>query len=278
MNHKIKYKDKISLKQAINKIVAYGMFGIIPPLKTPLEVAKYLKEKGVDPNQLAEKCRNYKEKIPFFENLCSTTFQVVTLTKHPNTINKKGGGSVALIDKFTGETKLEVKGNGQLSFSPYQSKFEKARKYLMLSVDNGDFEDFLTAITAGISSIESYLNYRAKIWNRKNPDDQLIDDKQHKISLNNKIDIWIPKMIGSKIKKDNKIWFQFQELRNIRDQLDQHNHDDPIGCTYEDLCEQINKFRLGISQFLANLHVLFREKVPACIINAIYMPDVEIIN
>jgi hypothetical protein len=49
------------------------------------------------------------------------------------------------------------------------------------------------------------------------------------------------------------------------------------GIEEADLADKINLFRYGIAGFLGKLHVLSRQPVPAIIINAVYMPDVEIV-
>ena len=50
------------------------------------------------------------------------------------------------------------------------------------------------------------------------------------------------------------------------------------GISYKDFANQINAFRLGIAQLLGNIHLPLGVAVPSVIINAIYMPDVEVIE
>ncbi|MCB9803008.1 hypothetical protein H6761_03255 [Candidatus Nomurabacteria bacterium] len=286
MENQIKYKNKISLNQAKKKIIAHA-FSVNYPifdknynsikLKNVEDVSNYLKQNNYDLESLAEKCRDYTERVPLFENLLSTTWQVISSFKNADDATNKNG-SISLVNESTGKTELEIKSNGEFAFSPYQSKFEKAVKYLNMAVNNASFEDFLTAITSGISSIETYLNYRAGLYNNLHSNEKLIDNQLIKVRFEDKIDWWIPKMTNKKIDKSADSWRHFKELKNKRDKLDQHNHNIPIGGTYVDLCQLINKFRSGIAQFINDLHVIFNEKTPTCVINAIYMPDVEIIN
>lgn len=55
-----------------------------------------------------------------------------------------------------------------------------------------------------------------------NKKDILIDNKQNKVSFENKIDDWIPIITGKKFDKSDKEWESFLKLKKFRDDYDQH--------------------------------------------------------
>ena len=89
----------------------------------------------------------------------------------------------------------------------------------------------------------------------------------------------MPKMSGGgKIDKTDQVWNDFKSLKRVRDDNAIHPKLPGQGISYKDFANQINAFRLGIAQLLANLHLLLGLPVPSVIINAIYMPDVEVVE
>jgi len=136
-----------------------------------------------------------------------------------------------------------------------------------------------SAIVLGISSIEGFINRKAELWNKKNPNEQLLDSKQNKVNLYDKIDVWVPKMAGGKkLSKSGTEWFHFKKLRDIRNDIAIHPKESGYSISLSDLAEEIDMFRTGIAKLLISLHLLFGEKIPGIIIRAAYAPDVEIIE
>lgn len=140
------------------------------------------------------------------------------------------------------------------------------------------FDDLQGASFWGATSIESYINYSVKIWNENNPENRLIDSKDKKVSIDNKIDIWLPKRYKRKVDKGKNDWRYYIELRNIRDNEIVHANSAGSGILYEKLAILINKFSTGIAGILFQLHRMFEEKILAKIIRGKYAVNVESIN
>ncbi len=83
---------------------------------------------------------------------------------------------------------------------------------------------------------------------------------------------------GGKIDKTGQVWNNFKTLQKVRDDNAIHPKLPGQGISYKDFVYQINAFRLGIAQLLGNIHRILGIAVPGIIINAIYMPDVEVVK
>jgi hypothetical protein len=267
----LQYKSRLSKKQAKDKICAHAMFGnhskTFRP-KSPREVQAYFLRKGVNTDKLVEESRNYKEPIPDFENLVRSTWRT----------SLSGSGSVSLIDSDA-ETVFEMKEPGLFIWSNYEAHFEAACDARDRAVTEDSYSAFHECLSQGFASIEAFFNAQAKVWNEQHPEDRLIDSRTQKVSLESKIDEWVPKMSGGrKIDKTGQVWNDFKTLKRIRDDSAIHPKLVGQGISYKEFAIQINAFRLGIAQLQANLHCLLGLPVPGAIINAIYMPDVEVVE
>ncbi len=262
----------LSKKQARGKITAFGMFGehsYEPRPKNWNEVASLLKVLGAEPNKLIEKCRNHTTSVPFFETQRINTWHV----------NTYQGGTFSLINRKTQEVKGKLQGSGYVALSAYLAKFETACASRDRAVEKNSFAEYESAIVSGLASIEGYINEAATHWNKLHPDDQLIDSKEIKVSLIKKLDNWVPKMTGDrKLMKACQSWSDFRKLKTIRDDIVVHPKVESYLFTNKQLCEIINAFRHGIAALLGELHLAFNEPLPSKVINAFYMPDVEIVE
>ena len=129
-----------------------------------------------------------------------------------------GTGKVELVDTTTGEVITGVEGPGKIALSTYLAQFETACTAWDSSVESFSYTDLQTAIVHGIASIESYITELARCWNQHNPNDQLVDSEQNKVSLDDKFDMWIPKMSGgAKLIKSDQRWSDFVKFRRVRD-------------------------------------------------------------
>jgi len=264
--YRLQCRLKISKKLAIEKICAHAMYGnhgnIFRP-KSKKEVYIYFKSKGINPFELAESCRNPKNKVPEFENLLGPTWEAM--------------GVVSLVDNRNGEEVFKMKGPGKFIWSTYEAHFEAACASRDRAVKESSVAALNECLSQGFSSIEAFLNTQSRAWNKLHPEDKLIDSVTHKVSLETKIDDWAFKMSGGgKIIKTGKVWNDFKTLKKIRDELAIHPKQPGYGISLGDLAKHINAFRFGIALFLGNLHRLLNKPVPALIINAIYTPDVEV--
>ena len=266
--HKLQYKSILSKKQAKDKICAHAMFGNhgkdFRP-KSPREVQVYFLRRGINPDKLVEECRNYKNFIPDFENLIGSTWKTVD-------------ASVSLVDS-DGEVIDEMKEPGLFIWSNYEAHFEAACAARDRAIAEDSYSALQECLSQGFASIEAFFNTQARAWNKQHPKDKLVDSGTHRVNLENKIEEWVPKMSGGgKIGKTDQIWNDFKSLKRVRDDNAIHSKLPGQGISYKDFAKQINAFRLGIAQLLANLHLLLGLPVPSVIINAIYMPDVEVVE
>ena len=82
------------------------------------------------------------------------------------------------------------------------SAYETAEEHLERAITEASFSDLESAIVRGIAAIESFLSGQIGIWNRAHPGEKIIDSRDTKVSFDDKIDKWIPKMTGgSKLNK-----------------------------------------------------------------------------
>jgi hypothetical protein len=271
-NTRIRYKPKLSLKQARDKITIYGMYGnhdVWPRPKNRGEVAQLLRSMGINPDELVEKCRDYTETVTCFEGQRLNIWSV----------NTYKGGKFGLVDITTGETIAELDGPGFVAASAYLVKFETACEARNRAVEKASFAEYEAAIVNGFASIEAYVAEAASHWNRTHSQEPLVDSSNSKVNLVEKLDVWVPKMTeGTKLIKNDQRWNDFLKLKKVRDNIVVHPKVSSYVIPYKKLCELINAFRCGIAGMLGQLHLVFCEPVPAAIINAFYMPDVEIVD
>lgn len=231
------------------------------------EVALFYAGIGADPNRIAEECRDYRRHVPEFENLIRSTWVV----------QSSGEGSVSIVDNETGEEEVVLTGDGILSLSTYQSHFEEACAARDRAVNQSSITEYQSAVNHGIASLEAFLAAVALQWNRSRPDDPITDSKKDKVSFDDKIDTWIPKMTGgAKFEKGDELWAHFKQLRAFRDEA-AHPKTVGYGFGLADLAKFVNMFRMGIAGMQQQLHLLFNFRVPAEIIRAFYMPDVIVV-
>jgi hypothetical protein len=162
--------------------------------------------------------------------------------------------------------------------SNYEAAYEAAERHLLRAVADASFLEFESAVVRGLASIEAFLNYRAGIWNERNPDNMLIDSKERKVSFDAKIDEWIPIMTGEKLNKSDNHWNSFKRLRGIRDNLTIHSKATSHTVTYAELADLINAFRTGIAGILIDLHILCRNWVPADVVRGYYAPEAQVVK
>lgn len=182
---------------------------------------------------------------------------------------------VALVDRVTGDEQHALTGSGLVVPDNCWAIFEGACEDVQRAVARASYIDLQSAIVKGIASLEAFINARVDRWNKTHPEDQLLDSKQNKVSFDDKVDIWVPKLTGAKMDKGGRTWQHFLTLRAIRDDAAIHPKAVGFGISYAELAEKINLFRSGISGFLFELHLVFRVTVPRAVIRAVYAPDVE---
>ncbi len=268
--YKLKFKERISRRTSHDLVLMMAKWSF-PPMfsqfRTDASVKRYLQRQGGDFEKIVETCRTFKENVLFFENLVGSTWTV------------SNGARISIVDKMDGETKAEVQGPGTLTVLTYWGHFEEALRSRNRSVESSSYPEYQTAIIKGIASIEAYISHRAEIWSKGNPSDPLLDSPSNKVSFEDKIDIWIPKMSGGKkLDKSIRNWQDFKTLRKIRDHISIHPKATAYGIDFNELANKVNLFRTGIAGILIQLHMLFKEPVPAKIIRSSFSPEVEVIK
>lgn len=109
-------------------------------------------------------------------------------------------------------------------------------------------------------------------------DDKLVDNRDNKVPMDDKFDIWIPKMTGQQINKGTRNWQDFKRLRGIRDNLTVHPKSQHHSVTFQEMADLINIFRTGVAGLLIDLHLVFRHFIPSHVISARYVTDVEVVK
>lgn len=267
MEYILQTKPKISQKAAVDKLCAFARFGnhgCTPRPTSNPEVEKFLLAKQVNTFELVERLRNPAEHVPFFENLIGATWST-----------SGGGWSVV---SSSGHEIASLSGPGVLSMNDCQAAFESSAKARDRAIKEHDMFSLYECLTFGIASIEAFFDRASSAWNERHPSDELIDTPHNKVTLEDKITTWLPTMSGgTPFDKSNRQWNDFKVLKRIRDNHAIH----PKGgqaMSLSDMATHINSFRYGIAHLLGNIHVILHCPVPAVIINAIYFPDVIVVE
>jgi hypothetical protein len=237
-------------------------------LETDEDVKRYVEEEyDITFYDLVELCRSKDEKVSIFENVLGSGWQV-----------SAGGDKVSYVDESGDKTVLASDGeSGTFTVPGYLGLFEQAVDEFNRCLNSKQYGDFLSCISNGVASIEGYLGQKVKSHNKHNPGKALIDNKQNKVSFDDKINKWIPILTGgTKLNKGTQRWEHYKKLRNIRDQQQAHLKAAALGADYRKLAKMLNLFRTGIAGMLLDLHIVFGERnVAATIIRHSYLPEVE---
>jgi hypothetical protein len=236
-------------------------------LATDEDVRRFFAECGVDFFDFVEEYRDKDKRVADFENLIGRTFE----------INAPQGGA-SYIDESGEETVLATDGEaGSFTVPGYLSPFEQAVKDFERCVKSMRYGDFLSCVSNGVASIEAYIEQKARVYNKHNPGNQLIDNQQNKVPRDYKINKWIPIMTGGrKLNKGNQRWEHYKKLRTFRDEHQAHLKSPVLGSNNRQLAKLLNLFRTGIAGMLLELHILFGARnVPSTIIRHAYLPEVE---
>jgi len=270
IEYRLQLYQKISRRASHEMILMfakYGNHGNRLVFRNDADVKRCFTQRGIDFQKLVEQCRSYSEKVPFFENLISSTWTVTA------------GATATVVDKNRGEEKCVVEGPGTLALSTYWAHAETCFNARNKAVEASSFTELQIAITSGMASIEAYINHRAVIWNNCNPNDTLTDSFARKVSFTDKIDVWIPKMTsGTNLNKSVRDWMDFQNLRTMRNDVSIHPKSSSVGISFNELAQNINRIRTGFGGLLIQLHMLFREKIPAVIIRLYFAPEAEMVQ
>jgi hypothetical protein len=129
-------------------------------------------------------------------------------------------------------------------------------------------------VVLAIASIEAYLNYKAELWNKENQN-KITD---YKISIEDKINRWIPIMTNKKqLDKSKEPWAAYKKLKKIRDDETIHIKKRYSNITYKELVKLMSKYK-HLAHLLLTLHILFNDKVPSIIIRYTFLPELELVK
>jgi hypothetical protein len=263
----LRFRQKTSRRASHDLILAFVRYGNHLNQRdypTDADVKRQFLRNGIDFDRLVDECRSPDRPVPHYENLIGSTWQTI------------GSVEVALVDRVTGDEQHVLTGSGLVAPDNCWAIFEGACEDVHRAVAKASYIELQGAIVKGIASLEAFINARVDRWNKAHPEDQLLDSRQNKVSFEDKVDIWIPKLTGgAKLDKSGAMWRHFLALRTIRDDAAIHPKAVGFGISYADLAKNINLFRLGIAGFLFQLHLLFRVTVPRAVIRGMYAPDVE---
>jgi len=241
------------------------------PFNTDEDVEAFFHEHGFDLKQLVEICRQKDKSVPRVENLITSGWTGIA----------PPGGYVVVEDSLGEELAGFRNGeSGRMTTSTYWSRFERAVTSFDSCLATTSYEDLLSSLSSGISSIEAYIGHRVDMHNRLHSEEKLVDSRQNKVSFDDKVKEWIPIMSGRKFDKGkNRNWADFKVLRAVRDQQDAHPKTSAYAHSFKDMCHLLNRFRGGIAGLLLDLCIHFGEKqVPTIIIRHAYLPKVRYVN
>jgi len=223
---------------------------------------------GVDYDRTVETCRNWEVPVPLGENILDgSTWHV-------------GGTAGGTVEIQTGDDTIVARAPSVLVTHDYLKKFELALDAFHRCIRVGDPGDMISCASQGVHSLDAYLLYRARIYNKgKRLSERLVDTKQQPVSFERKVDEWVPKMCaGRSLDKGTKNWSDFKKLQAVRHDLGVHPKASGFSFGPAQICEYLNMFRAGTAGLLLELHLLFRDSIPRKIIRYAFLPDVEVVE
>ncbi len=207
--------------------------------------------------------------VEFYENVLD--YSKIEFKSHDANSN----ANKMIINEISNKVGEKISSYGQAVLIPYEGIFLDSFNYLFKAINNSDVEDFVSSINRGIASIENVLRYYALKYNNEIGKEELVDDKYNRVSFNEKIDLWIPKITGKKLDKSSINWQSFNKLKKFRDDNDQHFKGQYIR-DYNEIIVLMNLYKYGIAGLLFDILKLFDSHISAPIIRAKYIPKIKI--
>lgn len=263
------FKEKISPRQAEAKVLAFGLHGkhrLHGKLRTPSAVWAVLAHAGYRRRDLIEDLRQYPRAVPLFQNLLGAGASYVS----PGAKHRMVDHAERVIEEF--------EGPGVATSQSYQALFEYALRSRDRAVRKTSLFDYQSSMIFGVASIEALLNWFAVLWNRQCPGHQVTETDDHRVSLEKKIDEWLPRFTGGrKLDKSRSEWHDFKILKKVRDTA-VHPKLGQITIPLEVMANHLNGFRTGVAGLAIETLKLVGWGVPAPFLTAFYSPAVEIIE
>jgi hypothetical protein len=228
--------------------------------KSNEEIQQFFESRGYSWERLIELMRTPKQPLPFVENLLRSVSFAVGFGKHDT-------ATIFHHEKPVGT----LRGSGQIAMYDYLAKYEQAVICRNRTIKNGQYTELLSCVSHGVASVESYINMQAVCWN--NTQSNYIFDMQ-KTDLGTKLNDWLEKMTGHQLKNSSS-WNHFYDYKTINNKKLKHTIEPAHAATFSEIASVLNKFRRGIARTLFELHLAFKQTVPASIIRGMYFPEVE---
>ncbi len=165
--------------------------------------------------------------------------------------------------------------SGRIVATQYQERFNYSVRALKRCTngEEADYGDLLSCFSAGLASIEGFVNYKAGPHRDKLPRG---DEPDHKVSLDFKLDNWIPALsAGQPINKKEKYWQDYREIRRIRNERESHPKTVAYPISDTIFCKQLNQWRTGIAMMLLALHAMTGRLAPPELVKKAFLPDIE---
>ncbi|MBA2714761.1 MAG: hypothetical protein H0U55_14545 [Rubrobacteraceae bacterium] len=238
-------------------------------LSTTRRVEEFFAAGDYTLGEVIEECRDKDSRVPLLENLI------------PISGWKVGGGPGVVVSHTDSEGNEVARLEGESGFmvaATDAALFEKAVDDFERAIARMSYTEYLSALANGLASIEAYIAQKAYQHNVRNPGDELLDDKDHKVAFEDKIREWAPKMAGAKLDLGNKHWAHFQRLKRVRDTEHTHTKSPALHISYRELCKLLNLFRTGIAGLSLNLHALFGDTTPSVVVKYAFHPDIKLVT
>jgi hypothetical protein len=234
-------------------------------LNTEAGVKQFLADQGhPDFDQLVEALRPKDAVLPFETHLFTDSMSINL---------PPGGGSYAAIMQG-GEEVARVTGeSGRFVLTQYQDRFNYSVRTLKRCAngEEADYGDLLSSFSAGVASIEGFVNYKAEPHRHRLP-----RGNDRKVGLDFKLDNWIPSLSANKrINKGEKYWRDFKEIRKIRNERESHSKAVLYDVSDSKFCKQLNQWRTGIAVMLLALHAMTGYFAPPELVKHAFLPEIE---
>lgn len=131
------------------------------------------------------------------------------------------------------------------------------------------------AVISGLlvaGSVSVMITTQAAYWNNNHPDETFYVHNQDK--LDTKLNDWLEKMTGHRL-KNSASWNHFNDCKTLNNKKLKHTIEPAYAVNFSEMAAALNKFRCGIARILFEMHIAFKQMVPASIIRGMYFPDVE---
>jgi len=193
--------------------------------------------------------------------------------------NLPPGESFMAVREAGGKELARVTGeSGRIVTSQYQERFNYSVRTLKRCTNGeaADYGDLLASFSAGLASIEGFINYKAGPRRDKLPRGA---EPDHKVSLDFKLDNWIPALsAGHPIDKREKSWQDYKEIRRVRNERESHPKTSPYPISGTIFCKQLNQWRTGIAMMLLSLHAKTGRLAPPELVKHAFLPDIELVS